>query len=286
MFYGHLLGLYEKALPADWSWEQRLSAARDMGFDFVELSVDESDERIARLSWDARRREELRTLSVKLGMPIRSMCLSAHRRYPFGSVDPGIRAKAREISERAVTLAEDLGIRVIQLAGYDVYYEPSTAQSVRAFLEGMRYVSGLGARYQIMHAVEIMDTPFMNSITKYLEYESLVRSPYFRVYPDLGNLTAWGNDVSRELEKGIASIVAVHLKETLPVTETSPGRFRNVPLGSGTVDFARSFRALRDLGYTGPYLLEMWSGTAPDDCAEILRSRRYLEDEYKRSYRS
>ena len=181
MFYGHLLGLYEKALPADWSWEQRLSAARDMGFDFVELSVDESDERIARLSWDARRREELRTLSVKLGMPIRSMCLSAHRRYPFGSADPGIRAKAREISERAVTLAEDLGIRVIQLAGYDVYYEPSTAQSVRAFLEGMRYVSGLGARYQIMHAVEIMDTPFMNSITKYLEYESLVRSPYFRV---------------------------------------------------------------------------------------------------------
>lgn len=286
MFYGHLLGLYEKALPADWSWEQRLSAARDMGFDFVELSVDESDERIARLSWDARRREELRTLSVKLGMPIRSMCLSAHRRYPFGSADPGIRAKAREISERAVTLAEDLGIRVIQLAGYDVYYEPSTAQSVRAFLEGMQYVSGLGARYQIMHAVEIMDTPFMNSITKYLEYESLVRSPYFRVYPDLGNLTAWGNDVSRELEKGIASIVAVHLKETLPVTETSPGRFRNVPLGSGTVDFARSFRALRDLGYTGPYLLEMWSGTAPDDCAEILRSRRYLEDEYKRSYRS
>lgn len=43
MFHGHLLGLYEKALPAEWSWERRLSAARELGFDYMEISIDETD---------------------------------------------------------------------------------------------------------------------------------------------------------------------------------------------------------------------------------------------------
>lgn len=213
------------------------------------------------------------------------MCLSAHRRFPFGSADASVRGKARELAEKAVQFADDLGIRVIQLAGYDVYYEPPTNRSAAAFLEGMEYVARLGERYQVMHAMEIMDTPFMNSITKHLWYEERIRSPYYRVYPDLGNLTAWGNDIAAELKKGIASIVAIHLKETRPVTAESSGEFRGVPLGAGTVDFAGAFRILRSLGYSGPFLLEMWSGTAPDDRAEIARSRALLEEAYERSLR-
>lgn len=283
MFHGHLLGLYEKALPAEWSWERRLSTARELGFDYMEISIDETDERMARLWWSRAERKALRDLTERLDVPIRSMCLSAHRRFPFGSADAAVRGKARELAEKAVRFADDLGIRVIQLAGYDVYYEPSTDRSVAAFLEGMEYVSRLAGRHQVMHAMEIMDTPFMNSITKHLRYEERIRSPYYRVYPDLGNLTAWGNDVAAELKKGIASIVAVHLKETRPVTAESAGEFRNVPLGAGTVDFAGAFRILRELGYAGPFLLEMWAGTTADDCAEIARSRVLLEEAYARS---
>ena len=269
MFHGHLLGLYEKALPAEWSWERRLSAARELGFDYMEISIDETDGRMARLWWSRAERKALRELTDRLDMPIRSMCLSAHRRFPFGSADASVRGKARELAEKAVQFADDLGIRVIQLAGYDVYYEPPTNRSAAAFLEGMEYVARLGERYQVMHAMEIMDTPFMNSITKHLWYEERIRSPYYRVYPDLGNLTAWGNDIAAELKKGIASIVAIHLKETRPVTAESSGEFR----------------ILRSLGYSGPFLLEMWSGTAPDDRAEIVRSRALLEEAYERSLR-
>ena len=221
MFHGHLLGLYEKALPAEWSWERRLSAARELGFDYMEISIDETDGRMARLWWSRAERKALRELTDRLDMPIRSMCLSAHRRFPFGSADASVRGKARELAEKAVQFADDLGIRVIQLAGYDVYYEPPTNRSAAAFLEGMEYVARLGERYQVMHAMEIMDTPFMNSITKHLWYEERIRSPYYRVYPDLGNLTAWGNDIAAELKKGIASIVAIHLKETRPVPASS-----------------------------------------------------------------
>ncbi len=285
MFHGHLLGLYEKALPAEWSWERRLTVARDLGFDYLEISIDETDDRLSRLNWDRDQRRQMRELTARLNMPIRSMCLSAHRRFPFGSADPNVRVKARELMERAIALADDLGVHVIQLAGYDVYYEPSTNCSAAAFLEGMEFVSRLAGCYQTMCAMEIMDTPFMNSITKHLWYEERFRSPYYRVYPDLGNLTAWGNDIAAEFQKGISSIVAIHLKETRPVTSDSLGEFRGVPLGEGTVDFARAFHTLRSLNYSGPFLLEMWSGTTSNDCEEIARSRAFLEAEYEKSFR-
>lgn len=49
-----------------------------------------------------------------------------------------------------------------------------------------------------------MDHPFINSITKYMEYANIIKSPWLKVYPDVGNLTAWPeNDTLKELELGI-----------------------------------------------------------------------------------
>ena len=44
----HPLGIYEKALAKDLSWPERLVLAKSCGFDFVEMSVDETDERLSR----------------------------------------------------------------------------------------------------------------------------------------------------------------------------------------------------------------------------------------------
>ena len=40
------LGLYEKALPAALSYREKLLTAAECGFDFIELSIDESDEKL------------------------------------------------------------------------------------------------------------------------------------------------------------------------------------------------------------------------------------------------
>lgn len=42
------LGIYEKALPPGEDWLTRLQLAGELGFDFVEMSIDESDGRLAR----------------------------------------------------------------------------------------------------------------------------------------------------------------------------------------------------------------------------------------------
>lgn len=46
------IGLYEKALPNSLTLNEKLVLAKDIGFDFFEISIDESDEKLARLDWD------------------------------------------------------------------------------------------------------------------------------------------------------------------------------------------------------------------------------------------
>ena len=188
----HPLGIYEKALAKDLSWPERLVLAKSCGFDFVEMSVDETDERLSRLDWSAAQRTSLVTAMIETGVAIPSMCLSAHRRFPFGSRDDAVRQRAREIMSKAIRLARDLGIRTIQLAGYDVYYEDHDEGTQQRFAEGLAWAVEQAAASQVMLAVEIMDTAFMNSISKWKKWDEMLASPWFTVYPDVGNLSAWG----------------------------------------------------------------------------------------------
>ncbi|MBC3251098.1 xylulose 5-phosphate 3-epimerase [Serratia fonticola] len=275
----HPLGIYEKALPKHLSWPERLALAKACGFDFVEMSVDESDERLARLSWSKEQRLSLVSAMLETGISIPSICLSGHRRFPFGSHDEATRQQAYLIMEQAIQLAKDVGIRTIQLAGYDVYYEQQDEGTLAHFTEGMQWAVERAAAAQVMLAVEIMDTEFMSSISKWKSWDSLLASPWFTVYPDVGNLSAWGNDVAQELQLGIDRIAAIHLKDTFPVTETSPGQFRDVPFGEGCVDFVALFRTLKQLNYRGAFLIEMWTEKADEPVAEIVQARRWIEQQ-------
>ena len=273
----HPLGIYEKALPKDLSWPERLVLAKSCGFDFVEMSVDETDERLSRLTWSTTQRASLVEAMIETGVSIPSMCLSAHRRFPFGSRDESTRDRAREIMSHAIKLARDLGIRTIQLAGYDVYYEEHDAGTQQRFAEGLTWAVEQAAAAQVMLAVEIMDTAFMNSISKWKKWDDMLASPWFSVYPDVGNLSAWGNDVTAELTLGIDRIAAIHLKDTQPVTEQSPGQFRDVPFGEGCVDFVSVFSTLKQLNYRGAFLIEMWTEKANEPVLEIIQARRWIE---------
>lgn len=272
----NLLGLYEKALPKNTDWPEKLKVAKELGFDFMEISVDESDERLARLNWDGNEKRRIRKAMENAEIPLLSMCFSGHRKFPLGSRSESVRRQSLELMQKAIDLAGDLGVRVIQLAGYDVYYEEGGDDTRAYFVEGLKSCSGMAARRQVMLGIEIMDTPFMNSITKYLEYDRLVESPWLTVYPDIGNLSAWGNDVGSELEKGFSRIVGIHVKETLKVTETFAGKFRDVPFGQGQVDFVNVFQKLHALNYRGPFVIEMWGDNLAEPFSEIDRSRRFV----------
>ena len=111
----------------------------------------------------------------------------------------------------------------------------------------------------------------MNSISKALGYAHYLNNPWFQLYPDIGNLSAWDNDVQMELQAGSGHIVAVNVKDT------QPGKFKNVPFGTGVVEFERCFATLKESGYCGPYLIEMWSETAADPIMEVKAARDWVK---------
>ena len=231
----YLLGMYEKAVPNDITWEERLTVARDSGFDYVEISVDETDAKLARLDWTADERRELVRLQQECGLPIRSMCLSGHRKYPFGATDPAVRERSMQIMEKALHLACDLGVRTIQLAGYDVYYEDGTDETRKYFAENLARATEMAAREGVLLGFETMETPFMDTVEKSMAYVNQVDSPYLGVYPDLGNLTnasfLYGKSVTDDLATGRGHLLAAHCKETVA------GAYREIPFGTGTTDW-------------------------------------------------
>ena len=243
------LGIYEKALPHDLSWRERLGMAKRLGFDFIEMSIDETDERLARLTWSKERRLQFVREVLESGVSVPSICLSGHRRYPLGSKDPKVRAEAMQIMEQALQLALDLGIRVIQIAGYDEYYAPSDNETDRLFRKQFALCEQMAKTYQVMLSFEIMDTPYLSTIDRFMELKREFRSCWTSVYPDVGNLSAWGNDISQQLRLGFDWITAIHLKDTIAVTATTEGVFKEVPFGTGCVDFHQVFSVLRELDY-------------------------------------
>jgi L-ribulose-5-phosphate 3-epimerase len=264
------VGVYEKALPSTMTWPERLAAAAQAGYDFVEISIDESEARLARLEWGPAERAELREAIAGTGVALTSMCLSAHRKYPLGSASAKTRQTALDILRKAISFAQDVGVRIVQVAGYDVFYEPSNAGTRERFLDGLHqgviWASGGG----VMLALENVDQ-YVTSITQAMWYVNQLNSPWFQIYADIGNLAAMGHDVIGELEVGTNHLVGVHIKDTLA------GQVRRVPFGQGTVPFAKAFHKLSNIGFSGPILIEMWTDDAPDALEIISTARSWIQ---------
>lgn len=271
----YFLGLYEKAMPGNLTWAEKLQAAKNAGFDYVEMSIDETDDKLARLDYTDGQIDEIIAAMRTVNLPFRSICLSGHRKYPFGSHDKATQARSMEIMQKAVTLAARLGIRTIQLAGYDVYYEEGDEQTRADFLTNLKLATEMAAKDGVQLGFETMETPFMDTVGKAMKYVNLVDSPYLGVYPDVGNITnaslLYGNDVSDDLNSGKGHIVAVHLKETVP------GKYREIPYGTGHVDFEKVIKTSWELGVRR-YVTEFWfvKGVTQDWKAELESANKFI----------
>ena len=251
------VGLYEKALPKNLSWEERLNLTRKTGFDFLEISIDDTDERLARLLWTPAEISAIKDLVEKTGLKIQSLSLSAHRRFPLGSKSTETRNRSLDIFKRSIDLAVELNARTILLGGAEDYYEDVDQSTKDRFLEnlgkGFEWASSAG----VMLALENWDIQ-INTLPRVMEYVEYFDSPWFQTYTDLGNLIYAGVDVVSQLEYVKGHIAALHVKDTLP------GQLRYVSPGEGAVPFVDAFEKLAGIGFQAPVVLELWTEDFPD----------------------
>jgi L-ribulose-5-phosphate 3-epimerase len=69
------------------------------------MSVDETEDKLSRLKWSQAERGALVSAMYRTGVPIRTLCLSGHRKFPIGSANEQIRQRGMEIMADAIDLA-------------------------------------------------------------------------------------------------------------------------------------------------------------------------------------
>lgn len=183
-----------------------------------------------------------------------------------------------EIMTKTVDLACDLGIRIIQLAGYDVYYEEGDAET-RAFFAGNLKISvDYAAKKGVMLGFETMEMPFMDNISKGMVYVQQLGSPYPGMYPDLGNLTnaccLYGDTVESEIRCGAGHRFAIHLKETVE------GVYRDMHFGTGRVDFIGGIREAWDAGVR-MFTAEFWHDGCENWRDRLAKSNAFLRAKFE-----
>lgn len=249
------IGLYEKAIRNSLSWKEKLEVAKECGYDYLEMSIDATEEKIERIYMDAAQKKKIADAVYGTGIPIHSMSVSALTKFALGDSDDAIRSKAMEIAAKSIELAADIGVRTVMIPGYDIYYGESTLETKKYFLQNIRSIAEIAEREGVLVGFETMENDFMNTTAKAANYVRMVDSPYLKIYPDAGNITNAAvenkHDVCEDLSLGKGMLIALHLKET------QPGKFREVPFLTGHVEFERIIQTAWSLGVRR-YVTELW----------------------------
>ena len=98
---------------------------------------------------------------------------------------------------------------------------------------------------------------------QYSFIKRLGRAP-LGIYYDLGNATSQGYNPAEEIRVFGDLLVGLHIKDR----KVGGG---SVFLGEGDTDFVGSFRALKEIGYRGPMILETPRGSDP-----VITARKHL----------
>lgn len=247
---------YEKSLPTEMTIKEKLLKSQELGYDGLELSIDETDEKLARVYYSDEIIDDLVAFMHSNHFYIQSICLSALRKYALGSHDALNRKKSLEIVEKAIILAYKLGIRYIQIPGYDVYYEEEDEFTAKKFVENLRIASSVAAKWGVVLGLETMEPEFMNNVEKAMHYVNLINSHYLTVYPDSGNCTEackkYNANIVDDYLKGKGHIIACHLKEILD------GQFRRIQFGKGENDFETTVKTMKSMG-VNIFTTEYWA---------------------------
>ncbi len=264
------IGIYEKALKWDGSWANLFAQARRAGFAFVDLSVDETPEREARLRWNSEERAAVLTASREAGVPIGGLCLSIHRKNAPGSANPDVRQRAREVLIEGIDLCADLHIPLLQLAGYFAYYEVNTEDSRRWYVDCLRYGAEYAARRGVALGIENVDGTDIVSISAAMDVVEEIGSPWLQLYPDIGNIAEQGMEMISELRRGEGHMFAIHVKDV------RRGEPRRVSMGEGIVDWDVAFAELARQGWSGRMMIEQWNDDADDSAERAATAREFI----------
>ena len=259
-------GIYEKALLKN-DFPKSLKQAKAIGYDFWEMSID--PDKIDRLNWTSEKISEIQQMCIETDMPIFNIVLSLNRNFPLGSKDENTRNQGIEYVHKTIQLANKLGVRTIQLAGYYSLDANDMNGTLDLYIKSLREVVAMAAQYGVILAIENMDYNVIDGITM-KKVITEINSPFLQAFPDVGNFEANGINAVESLKINEGHIVGIHLKET------NEKVYRRVDFSKGIVNFKEIFDYLKTQNHEGYLGVEMWNDNTEESLDKITEALNYL----------
>lgn len=231
-----------------WPVEQVAAELKTIGYDCLELCLEAPDVRPERL--DAARCAELRRHLDDLGIGLASASYHADR---------------EPLAERAAN--QERAIRVTRWLGADILVlnaEKSTDQPRQwaAHVEHLGRLCRVAEAEGVTLAIEPEPLLVIGGSLDMVEMMKAVGSPRLRVNLDVGHAQVTDDDVAATIRQLGSAIVHLHLEDIKDRVH------KHLPFGEGDIDFVAIRQALEEIGYQGPYVVDLFGqGIEPQSAA-------------------
>ena len=246
-------GMLLSMLPKSLTIADRFALAKDCGFQSMECGTEDS------LSVA----QEIKAASEKAGLPIHSVMNRDHWQFPLSSPDPAVVAKSMKGMETSLENAKLWGASTVLLVPAVVNAEVGYQQAWDRSVAQIRKLMPMAERMKIIIGIEEVWNKFLLSPLEMARYVDQFRSPWVKVYLDVGNMVLFGypQDWIRTLGPRIAK---VHLKDFTwkrdPQIKKQTADFVN--LRDGDINWKEVYKALGEVGYKGDATVEVSGGDA------------------------
>ncbi|MCL4401041.1 MAG: sugar phosphate isomerase/epimerase [Acidobacteria bacterium] len=261
--------MFPDAMP----WADRMKAARNAGFDGIELSMG-GEITPASAPGELKRLGET---AQKTGIAVASLWVSQElSKTPLNSPDAALRARGVETLRKSIDFATWLNCGALLIvpgrvgsgaklqAGYEATWQRFTAE--------FRKLIPHAGRAKVLLTPENVWNKFLLSPLEMRSFVDQFQSPWVQTHFDVGNVMEFGYPQDW-IETLGPRIKRLHVKDFKLATRNSPGRF--VDLLEGDVDWKAVMAALVKTGYRG--FVSPEAGHKPDDPDQIAKVSRALD---------
>ena len=137
-------------------------------------------------------------------------------------------------------------------------------------------IDSLAGAYNIKVAIH----DHWKGVSHYWHPDSVLRAieghPNFGACADLGHWPKSGVDPVEAVEKLKGHIIGVHLKD---IAAFNDPKLKDVPVGTGVVDFPAIFQKLKDQQFSGHIYIERDAEDQPSNLPAVIRTIKYYQEQ-------
>jgi L-ribulose-5-phosphate 3-epimerase len=237
------IGINRWTLPPALSLAECFRMAKKAGFDSIEINIAEDGE--LTLESDEAAVKGIVNSAKAAGIELSSLSTGLGWRYPLGSPDAAIRAKAESAVRKSLEVANWMGVNTILNVPGVVNADTAYDDVYKWAQEGLRRLAPEAERRGVAIGVENVWNKFLLSPLEFARFLDEIESPCVGAYFDAGNVLVYGYPDQWIRILG-SRIKKVHVKD-FKANIANGTAFCN-PL-QGDVPWAKVRTALEAIGY-------------------------------------